>query len=64
MRSPTRLTATPKGLVVKKAAALNGEWTAVPPTFVFARQDGNVWINTFTVPNDAAARFFKLALDE
>ena len=63
MRSPTRLTATPKGLVVKKAAALNGEWTAVAPSFVSAQQDGNVWLNTFTVPNDAAARFFKLALD-
>ena len=63
MRSPTRLTATPKGLVVKKAAALNGEWTAVAPTFVSAQQDGSVWLNTFTVPNDAAARFFKLALD-
>ena len=63
MRSPKRLTATPKGLVVKKAAALDGEWTAVAPTFVSAQQDGNVWLNTFTVPNDAAARFFKLALD-
>ena len=64
MRSPTRLTATPKGLVVKKSAALDGEWTAVVPTFVSAQQDGTAWLNTFTVPNDAAARFFKLALDE
>ena len=64
MRSPTRLTATPKGLVVKKAAALDGEWTAVTPTFVSAQRDGAAWLNTFTVPNDAAARFFKLALDE
>ena len=63
MRSPTRLTATPKGLVVKKAAALNGEWTAVAPTFVSAQQDGNVWLNTFTVPKDDAM-FFKLSLDE
>ncbi len=63
MRSPTRLTATPKGLVVKKAAALNGEWTAVPPTLVSAQQDGNVWLNTFTVPKDDAM-FFKLSLDE
>ena len=63
MRSPTRLTATPKGLVVKEAAALGGEWTVVRPTFVSAQQDGNVWLNTFTVPKDAAARFFKLALD-
>ena len=63
MRSPTRLTATPKGLIVKEAAALGGEWTVVRPTFISAQQDGNVWLNTFTVPNDAAARFFKLALD-
>ena len=63
MRSPTRLTATPKGLVVKKAAALDGEWTAVAPTFVSAQQDGNVWLNTFTVPKDDA-KFFKLSLDE
>ena len=63
MRSPTRLTATPKGLVVKEAAALGGEWTVVRPTFVSAQQDGNVWLNTFTVPKDAAARFFKLTLD-
>ena len=63
MRSPTRLTETPKGLVVKKAATLGGEWTAVRPTFVSAQQDGDVWLNTFTVPTDATSRFFRLALD-
>ncbi len=64
MRSPTRLTETPKGLVVRKAAALDGGWTAVVPTFLSAQQEGGVWLNTFTVPNDAASRFFRLALDE
>jgi hypothetical protein len=63
MRSPTQFTATPKGLVVKEAAALNGEWTTVQPTFVSAQPDGDAWLNTFTVPNDAAARFFKLVFD-
>ncbi len=63
MRSPTRLTATPKGLIVKESAALGGEWTVVRPTFISAQQDGNVWLNTFSVPKDTAARFFKLALD-
>ena len=62
MRSPTRLTATPKGLVVKKAAELGGEWSAVVPTFVSAQQDGSVWLNTFTVPR-GDERFFRLALD-
>ena len=63
MRSPTRLTATPKGLVVKEAATLGGAWTVVRPTFVSAQQEGDVWLNTFTVPKDATSRFFKLALD-
>ena len=63
MRSPTQLTTAPKGLVVKEAAVLNGEWTTVRPTFVSAQPDGDAWLNTFTVPKDAAARFFKLALD-
>jgi hypothetical protein len=62
MRSPTRLTATPKGLVVKEAAELGGEWTAVAPTFVSSQQDGAVWLNTFIVPR-GDERFFKLALD-
>ena len=63
MRAPTRFTETPKGLVVKEAAALGGEWTVVKPTFISAQQEGDVWLNTFTVPKDATARFFKLALD-
>jgi hypothetical protein len=62
MRSPTRMEATPKGLVVKKAVELDGEWTAVVPTFASSRQDGEVWLNTFTVPR-GDERFFKLALD-
>ena len=64
MRSPRQLTKTPKGLIVKGAATLGGEWTAVVPTFLSAQQEGGVWLNTFTVPNDAASRFFRLALDE
>ena len=63
MRSPTRLTATPKGLVVRTAATLGGKWTVVQPTFVSAQQDGDIWLNTFTVPKDATSRFFRLALD-
>ena len=63
MHSPSRLTATPKGLVVKQAAALGSEWTKVVPALVSSQRDGNVWLNTFTVPMDASARFYKLALD-
>ena len=63
MRSPTQLTSAPKGLVVKEAATLGGAWTVVRPTFVSAQQEGDVWLNTFTVPKDATSRFFRLALD-
>ena len=63
MRSPTRLTEAPKGLVVKEAATLGGAWTVVRQTFVSAQQDGDAWLNTFSVPKDATSRFFKLALD-
>ena len=63
MRSPRRLDSAPKGLLVRKAASPGGEWTAVVPAFASAMQDGGAWLNTFTVPNDHAARFFKLALD-
>ncbi len=63
MYSPAWLNATPRGLVVREAAALGGEWTAITPTFVSSRQDGDKWLNTFTVPKDASSRFFKLALD-
>ena len=62
MRSPTRLEATPKGLLVKKAVELGGAWTAVVPTFVSSQQDGEVWLNTFTVPR-GDEKFFRLALD-
>jgi hypothetical protein len=62
MRSPRELTAAPKGLVVKKAVELGREWTAVVPTFVSSQQDGEVWLNTFTVPR-GDEKFFKLALD-
>ena len=62
MRSPRELTAAPKGLVVKNAVELCGEWTAVVPTFVSSQQDGEVWLNTFTVPR-GDERFFRLALD-
>ena len=63
MRSPTRLTETPKGLVVRKTASLGSEWTKVVPAFMSSQRDGDAWLNTFTVPMDASARFYKLALD-
>ena len=63
MRSPARLTAAPKGLVVRKAAALGGEWTPVAPVLEDSSKVGDVWLNTFSVPADADARFFRLALD-
>ena len=53
---------TPNGLVVKKSAELGGKWTAVVPTFVSSQQDGEVWLNTFTVPK-GDEKFFRLALD-
>jgi len=62
MRSPKRLEATPKGLLVKKSSDLGGAWTAVVPTFVSSQQDSEVWLNTFTVPK-GDEKFFRLALD-
>ena len=63
MRSPTRLTKTPKGLVVSMSSSLAGGWRKVVPTFVSSVQEDGVWLNTFTVPKDGAT-FFKLSLDE
>ena len=62
MRSPKRLEATPKGLLVKKSSDLGGAWTAVVPTFVSSQQDGEVWLNTFIVPR-GDEKFFRFALD-
>ena len=64
MRSPRRLTAAPRGLVVRKVAELGGEWAVAAPRLVSSLQDGGAWLNTFTVPRDAASRFFRLSLDE
>ena len=63
MRSPTRLTATPRGLVVKETASLGAGWRSVVPTLVSSESQGDgTWLNTFTVPKGEGA-FFKLALD-
>ena len=62
MRSPTRLTETPKGLVVSMSSSLADGWRKVVPTFVSSVQDGGVWLNTFTVQKGDCA-FFKFALD-
>lgn len=63
MRSPAELTAAPKGLVVKEAVSLEGNWTSAVPTLQSSEYQGDgTWLNTFTVPKDYGA-FFKLALD-
>ena len=63
MRSPARLTETPKGLVVQKTVSFGGGWQKTVPALVSSVQENGVWLNTFTVPNDGA-KFFKLSLDE
>ncbi len=64
MLSPKRMTATPKGLVVKETASLNDGWKAVVPTLESSESQGDgTWLNTFKVPKGEGA-FFKLALDE
>jgi len=63
MRSPARLTAAPKGLVVKETVSLGAGWSSVVPTLVSSESQGDgTWLNTFTVPAGEGA-FFKLALD-
>lgn len=64
MRSPKRMTAVPKGLVVKRAALLGGEWTAEAPALVSCeRQSDGTWLAAFSLPAAGAGRFFKLALE-
>ena len=64
MRSPAKLTAAPKGLVVKETVSLGSTWSAVVPTFQSSEQQGDgTWLNTFTVPAGGGT-FFKLSLDE
>ncbi len=65
MRSPTELSATPTGLVVKAAVSLDSTWWKVIPKLAEnpELQSDGTWLNTFTVPNDGA-KFFKLSLDE
>ena len=63
MLSPTRMTATPNGLVVKETASLGTGWKSVKPTLLSSESQGDgTWLNTFTVPKGEGA-FFKLALD-
>ena len=63
MRSPAELTAAPKGLVVKEAVSLGGNWTRAVPALQSSEDQGDgTWLNTFKVPKGAGA-FFKLALD-
>ena len=63
MLSPTRMTATPNGLVVKETASLGAGWKSVKPTLLSSESQGDgTWLNTFTVPKGEGA-FFKLALD-
>ena len=63
MRSPAHLTEAPKGLAVRMSSSLADGWRRSIPTFVSSVQDGDVWLNTFTVPKDGAT-FFRLSLDE
>jgi hypothetical protein len=61
--SPTRMTATPNGLVVKETASLGTGWNSVKPTLLSSESQGDgTWLNTFTVPKGEGT-FFKLALD-
>ena len=63
MRSPVQLTATPKGLVVKKTDSLGEGWSSIVPAFVSSDlQADGTWLNVFTVQKDGG-KFFKLALD-
>ena len=63
LRSKTRMTAVPSGLVVKKSALPTGRWTSVLPVFAGSEeQTDGTWLNTFTVPKDDAM-FFKLSID-
>ena len=63
MLSPTRMTATPKGLVVRETVSLGAGWRSVKPTFQSSESQGDgTWLNTFTVPKGTGS-FFKLALD-
>lgn len=63
MLSPTQMTATPNGLVVKETSSLGGGWKSVKPTLVSSESQGDgTWLNTFTVPKGECT-FFKLALD-
>lgn len=62
--SPNKLTAEPRGLVVKAAVSLDGAWTnAVPELTASQSQSDGTWLNTFSVPA-FAGKFFKFALDE
>ena len=63
MLSPTRMTTTPKGLVVKEASSLGAGWKSVKPTLQSSESQGDgTWLNKFTVLKGKGA-FFKLALD-
>ena len=63
MLSPTQMTATPNGLVVKETSSLGGGWKSVKPTLVSSESQGDgTWLNTFTVPKGEGV-FFKFALD-
>ncbi len=64
LRSKTKMTAVPYGLVVKKSSLPTSGWTKAFPVFAGSEeQSDGTWLNTFTVPNDGA-KFFKLSLDE
>ncbi len=60
VRSPRRLSDA-RGLVVKAATRLDGGWKNLVPTLQTSEQDGEAFVNTFTIPADAGA-FFKLAV--
>lgn len=60
VRSPCRLSDA-RRLVVKAATRLDGGWKNIIPTLQTSEQDGDAFLNTFTVPTDAGV-FFKLAV--
>lgn len=60
VRSPCKLT-NARGLVVKTATCLDGGWRNLVPTLESSLQDGEAFVNTFTVPADAGV-FFRLAV--